>query len=59
MKVIELDEEIKIEDLLDELVKCLVRLTVKAMKQSEEKGVEADMLNAIRENILFLQRYFN
>ena len=46
-------------DWMIDLLKGLIQLTFKAINQAKEKNVEPEMLNAIRENILFLHRYFN
>lgn len=37
-----------------ELIKMLADLTKTAIKQAKENGIEAGMLNAVRENIKFL-----
>ena len=41
----------------DYLVNELAKLTGQAFKEAKEKGVEPEMLNAIRENLKFIITY--
>ena len=42
-----------------ELVEAVMDLTKEAIEQAKEKGIEAEMLNAIRENVKFLLKYLD
>lgn len=43
--------------IIGDLVANLAALTVDCMKDMNENGVEPDKLNAVRENIRFLQNF--
>ena len=42
-----------------ELAEAVVDLTKAAIAQAKEKGIEPEMLNAIRENVKFLLKYLD